>query len=184
VPHSRGRGNAISGSAFSARANVYRSRQGPQCRDRQNTDAEGRLVLADSALAPLPTRRSRQLIAGHGNADPGAAPRRCARSRTFRRFYTDDERGSAAVSFRCAACEAERGTTPLWRMPPLAALRPDGWIPRSADLNNVPPPATLAARFTAALFPAAGSVGGDQGVAALRHIRLEPDHQAGPTGRR
>ena len=97
--------NAVSGSAFRP-LDVYPSRKGISV-EIGNTDAEGRLVLAD-ALA-LADEEAPDLLVAMGTLT-GAA--RIALGPDLPPFYTDDEELAAALS-RCAAAEAD----PLWRMP-------------------------------------------------------------------
>jgi leucyl aminopeptidase len=116
--------NAISGSAFRP-LDVYRSRKGLQV-EVGNTDAEGRLVLAD-ALA-LADEETPELIIDMGTLT-GAA--RVALGPDLPPFYTDDERLAADVA-RHAAQEHD----PLWRLP---LWRPYDRMLDSkvADLNNI-----------------------------------------------
>src|SRR5207245_8174950 len=89
--------NAISGAAFRPR-DVYRSRKGLTV-EIGNTDAEGRLVLAD-ALA-LADEETPALIVDMATLT-GAA--RVALGPDLPPFYTDDD-GLAADLARCAAAE-------------------------------------------------------------------------------
>jgi leucyl aminopeptidase len=116
--------NAISGTAFRP-LDVYRSRKGLNV-EVGNTDAEGRLVLAD-ALA-LADEESPELLIDMGTLT-GAA--RVALGPDLPPFYTEDEALAAAV----ANC-AERENDPLWRLPlwrPYDAMLDS----KVADLNNV-----------------------------------------------
>src|SRR5258707_11853 len=97
--------NAISGSAFRPR-DVYRSRKGLSV-EIGNTDAEGRLILAD-AIALADEERP-DLIADMATLT-GAA--RVALGTEIPPFYTDDDALAAALA-DCAASEND----PLWRMP-------------------------------------------------------------------
>ena len=130
--------NAISGSAFRPR-DIYRSRKGLSV-EIGNTDAEGRLILAD-ALA-LADEEAPELIVDMATLT-GAA--RVALGPEVVPFYTDDDALAAALA-RSADAESD----PLWRLPL--------WSPydqmldsKVADLNNV---ATggFAGSITAALF--------------------------------
>src|SRR5262245_1710128 len=116
--------NAISGAAFRPR-DVYRSRKGISV-EIGNTDAEGRLILAD-ALA-LADEEKPELIADMATLT-GAA--RVALGTEVVPFYTDDD-GLAAEVARCAAAEND----PLWRMP---LWQPYDQLLESnvADVNNV-----------------------------------------------
>jgi len=97
--------NAISGLAFRP-LDVYRSRKGLTV-EIGNTDAEGRLVLAD-ALA-LADEEAPELLIDMATLT-GAA--RVALGPDLPPFYTDDDALAAAVA-RHAAAEND----PLWRMP-------------------------------------------------------------------
>jgi leucyl aminopeptidase len=116
--------NAIDGSAFRPR-DVYRSRKGLTV-EIGNTDAEGRLVLAD-ALA-LADERAPDLLIDMGTLT-GAA--RVALGPDIPAFYTGDDALAAEVA-RHAAAEND----PLWRLPlwqPYNALLDS----KVADVNNV-----------------------------------------------
>lgn len=116
--------NAISGAAFRPR-DVYRSRKGLTV-EVGNTDAEGRLVLAD-ALA-LADESAPELLIDMGTLT-GAA--RVALGPDMPPFYTEDDALAAAVASHAAA-----ENDPLWRLPlwqPYDALLES----KVADLNNV-----------------------------------------------
>jgi leucyl aminopeptidase len=116
--------NSISGAAFRPR-DVYPSRKGLTV-EVGNTDAEGRLILAD-ALA-LADESAPELLIDMGTLT-GAA--RVALGPDLPPFYTEDEALAAALA-RHAATEND----PLWRMPlwqPYSALLDS----KVADLNNV-----------------------------------------------
>lgn len=130
--------NAVSGEAFRP-GDVLKSRKGLSV-EIGNTDAEGRLVLAD-ALA-LADEEAPDLLIDMATLT-GAA--RVALGPDLPPFYTDDEEAAAALA-RHAAAEND----PLWRLP--------FWSPydkmldsRIADLNNVSD-APFAGSVTAALF--------------------------------
>jgi leucyl aminopeptidase len=130
--------NAISGSAFRPR-DIYRSRKGLSV-EIGNTDAEGRLILAD-ALA-LADEEAPELIVDMATLT-GAA--RVALGPEVVPFYTDDDALAAALA-RSADAESD----PLWRLPL--------WSPydqmldsKVADLNNVAA-GGFAGSITAALF--------------------------------
>ena len=130
--------NAISGAAFRPR-DVYRSRKGLTV-EIGNTDAEGRLVLAD-ALA-LADEETPALIVDMATLT-GAA--RVALGPDLPPFYTADDTLAADLE-GSAATEND----PLWRMPlwrPYESMLES----KTADLNNV---ATggFAGSITAALF--------------------------------
>jgi leucyl aminopeptidase len=130
--------NAISGAAFRP-LDVYRSRKGLTV-EIGNTDAEGRLVLAD-ALA-LADEETPELIVDMATLT-GAA--RVALGPDLPPFYTDDEALAGEVE-RHASAEND----PLWRMP---LWRPYQTMLDSkvADLNNVST-GGFAGSVTAALF--------------------------------
>jgi leucyl aminopeptidase len=130
--------NAISGSAFRPR-DVYRSRKGITV-EIGNTDAEGRLILAD-ALA-LAEEDEPELIADMATLT-GAA--RVALGTEVVPFYTDDDALAADLA-RCAVSESD----PLWRMP---LWRPYDQLLESkvADVNNVST-GGFAGSITAAMF--------------------------------
>jgi leucyl aminopeptidase len=130
--------NAISGSAFRPR-DVYRSRKGITV-EIGNTDAEGRLILAD-ALA-LADEEEPELIADMATLT-GAA--RVALGTEVVPFYTDDQELAAELA-RCS----EKENDPLWRMP---LWRPYDQLLESkvADVNNVSS-GGFAGSITAAMF--------------------------------
>jgi len=130
--------NAISGSAFHPR-DIYRSRQGITV-EIGNTDAEGRLILAD-ALA-LADEEAPELIVDMATLT-GAA--RVALGTEVAPFYTDDDALAAELS-GCAEAESD----PLWRLP---LWRPYDQMLDSkvADVNNVSG-GGFAGSITAALF--------------------------------
>jgi leucyl aminopeptidase len=130
--------NAISGSAFRPR-DIYRSRKGVSV-EIGNTDAEGRLILAD-ALA-LADEEAPELIVDMATLT-GAA--RVALGPEVVPFYTDDDALAAAL-----ARSAETESDPLWRLP---LWRPYDAMLESkvADINNVSA-GGFAGSITAALF--------------------------------
>ncbi|MGZ9073731.1 MAG: leucyl aminopeptidase family protein, partial [Rhodoplanes sp.] len=116
--------NAVSAAAFRP-LDVYRSRKGLTV-EIGNTDAEGRLVLAD-ALALADEDRP-ELLVDLGTLT-GAA--RVALGPDLPPFYTEDEALAAALSWH-----AESENDPLWRMP--LWRRYDSMLEsKVADLNNV-----------------------------------------------
>ena len=130
--------NSIGGSAFRP-LDVYRSRQGLTV-EIGNTDAEGRLILAD-ALA-LADEEAPDLVIDMATLT-GAA--RVALGPDLPPFYTDDDALAADLT-RCAAAEND----PLWRMPlwrPYAAMLDS----KIADINNVSS-GNQGGSITAALF--------------------------------
>jgi leucyl aminopeptidase len=129
--------NAISGDAFRP-LDIYKSRLGLTV-EIGNTDAEGRLVLAD-ALA-LADEEAPELIADMATLT-GAA--RVALGPELPPFYTHDDRLASDLARHA---DAERD--PMWRMP---LWRPyDSMLDsKTADINNVGGP--QAGSITAALF--------------------------------
>ena len=130
--------NAISGCAFRP-GDVYRSRKGLTV-EIGNTDAEGRLILAD-ALA-LADEESPDLLIDFATLT-GAA--RVALGPDLPAFFTVDDDLAAAVD---AAARAERD--PVWRLPLWKPYR-SMLDSRFADLNNVGG-GGMAGAVTAALF--------------------------------
>jgi leucyl aminopeptidase len=117
--------NAVAGNAFRP-LDIYPSRKGPTV-EIGNTDAEGRLVLAD-ALA-LADEEKPELLIDLGTLT-GAA--RVALGPELPPFYTRDESLAADV-----ARHAQAENDPLWRLP----LWPpyDSWLDsKAADINNAP----------------------------------------------
>ncbi|HEY0331073.1 MAG TPA: leucyl aminopeptidase family protein [Rhodopseudomonas sp.] len=130
--------NAVAGNAMRP-LDVYPSRKGPTV-EIGNTDAEGRLVLAD-ALA-LGDEEAPELLIDLGTLT-GAA--RVALGPDLPPFYTNDEALALDVA-RCAKTEND----PLWRLP----LWPpyDAWLDsKVATLNNAPS-GGFAGSITCALF--------------------------------
>ncbi len=125
--------NAISGSAFRPR-DIYRSRNGLTV-EIGNTDAEGRLILAD-AIA-LADQEKPELIADMATLT-GAA--RVALGTEIPPIYTDDDELAAALA-NCAISEND----PLWR--PYDQLLDS----KVADINNVAS-GGFGGSITAALF--------------------------------
>ena len=129
--------NAIAGDAFRP-LDVYPSRKGLTV-EIGNTDAEGRLVLAD-ALA-LADEEKPELIVDMATLT-GAA--RVALGPDLPPFYTDDD--TLAADF---ARHADAENDPMWRMPlwqPYDAMLDS----KIADINNVG--GRFAGSITAALF--------------------------------
>jgi len=130
--------NAVAGNAFRP-LDIFKSRKGPTV-EIGNTDAEGRLVLAD-ALA-LADEEKPDLLVDLGTLT-GAA--RVALGPDLPPFYTHDETLAESV-----ATHAKRENDPLWRMP----LWPpyDSWLDsKTADINNAPS-GGFAGSITCALF--------------------------------
>jgi leucyl aminopeptidase len=116
--------NSVAGDAFRP-LDVYRSRKGLTV-EIGNTDAEGRLILAD-ALA-LADEEAPDLLIDMGTLT-GAA--RVALGPELPPYYTDDEALAADVA-RHAAAEND----PLWRLP-LWQRYDQNLDSKVADLNNV-----------------------------------------------
>src|SRR5665213_3141584 len=130
--------NAVAGNAFRP-LDVFRSRKGLAV-EIGNTDAEGRLVLAD-ALA-LACEEKPDLLIDMGTLT-GAA--RIALGPDLPPFYTNDETLAQDV-----ARFANRENDPLWRLPLWPAY--DAWLDsKVADLNNAPS-GGFAGSITCALF--------------------------------
>jgi leucyl aminopeptidase len=130
--------NAVAGNAFRP-LDIFKSRKGLNV-EIGNTDAEGRLVLAD-ALA-LADEEKPDLLVDLGTLT-GAA--RVALGPDLPPFYTHDETLAESV-----AAHAKRENDPLWRMP----LWPpyDSWLDsKTADINNAPS-GGFAGSITCALF--------------------------------
>jgi leucyl aminopeptidase len=129
--------NSIAGSSFRPR-DIYTSRKGITV-EIGNTDAEGRLILAD-ALA-LADEDKPELIADFATLT-GAA--RVALGPDLPAFFTDDD-ALAAELMRAGAAEND----PLWRLPlwrPYEAMLES----KVADINNVG--GSQGGAITAALF--------------------------------
>jgi leucyl aminopeptidase len=130
--------NAVAGNAFRP-LDIFRSRKGLTV-EIGNTDAEGRLILAD-ALA-LADEEKPDLLVDMGTLT-GAA--RVALGPDLPPFYTHDERLAEDLA-RCAKQEND----PLWRMPLWPAY--DSWLDsKVANVNNAPS-GTFAGSITCALF--------------------------------
>jgi leucyl aminopeptidase len=130
--------NAVAGNAFRP-LDVFTSRKGITV-EIGNTDAEGRLILAD-ALA-LADEETPELLIDMGTLT-GAA--RVALGPDLPPFYTNDET-LALDAARCATAEND----PLWRLPLWPAY--DSWLDsKVANVNNAPS-GTFAGSITCALF--------------------------------
>ena len=117
--------NAVAGNAFRP-LDIFRSRKGITV-EIGNTDAEGRLILAD-ALA-LADEEKPDLLVDLGTLT-GAA--RVALGPDLPPFYTNDETLAQDVA-RCAKQEND----PLWRLPLWPAY--DTWLnSKVATINNAP----------------------------------------------
>lgn len=130
--------NSVSSAAFRPQ-DILKARNGLTV-EVNNTDAEGRLVLAD-ALA-LATETACDCLISVATLT-GAA--RVAVGPDIAPFFTDDEALAAALS-----AAAETGADPVWRMPfhaPYEAMIEPG----IADLDNAPKDG-FAGSITAALF--------------------------------
>ena len=130
--------NSVAGNAFRP-LDIFPSRKGVTV-EIGNTDAEGRLVLAD-ALA-LADEEKPDLLIDLGTLT-GAA--RVALGPDLPPFYTDDDALAADV-----ARHARAENDPLWRMP--LWMPYDSWLDsKTANLNNAPGGA-FAGSITCALF--------------------------------
>ncbi len=130
--------NAVSGASFRPQ-DVLTSRKGLTV-EINNTDAEGRLVLADALT--LASEEGADLLVSMATLT-GAA--RVAVGPDLAPFFTDDETLAAALS-ECAA----KVRDPVWRLPfwePYETLIE----PAIADLDNAPS-GGMAGSITAALF--------------------------------
>jgi leucyl aminopeptidase len=130
--------NAVSGNAFRP-GDILTSRKGLTV-EIGNTDAEGRLVLAD-ALS-LADEEAPEIIIDMATLT-GAA--RVALGPDLPPFYSDDEALCAALS-----AAAEKVHDPLWRMPLFKPYDAD-LSSKVADINNAPS-GGFAGSITAALF--------------------------------
>jgi leucyl aminopeptidase len=130
--------NAVAGNAFRP-LDIFKSRKGITV-EIGNTDAEGRLILAD-ALA-LADEEKPELLVDLGTLT-GAA--RVALGPDLPPFYTNDETLASDVA-RLARQEHD----PLWRMPLWPAY--DSWLDsKVANITNAPS-GTFAGSITCALF--------------------------------
>jgi leucyl aminopeptidase len=130
--------NAVAGNAFRP-LDIFKSRKGLSV-EIGNTDAEGRLVLAD-ALALADEERP-DLLIDLGTLT-GAA--RVALGPDLPPFYTNDE----TLALDLAIC-AKQENDPLWRLPLWPAY--DAWLDsKVANINNAPS-GTFAGSITCALF--------------------------------
>ncbi len=130
--------NAVAGNAFRP-LDIFTSRKGTTV-EIGNTDAEGRLVLAD-ALA-LADEEKPELLIDMGTLT-GAA--RVALGPDLPPFYTHDEELALDV-----ARHARGENDPLWRMPLWPAY--DSWLDsKVANINNAPS-GGFAGSITCALF--------------------------------
>ena len=130
--------NAVAGNAFRP-LDIFKSRKGVTV-EIGNTDAEGRLILAD-ALA-LADEEKPELLVDLGTLT-GAA--RVALGPDLPPFYTNDETLASDVA-RMSRQEHD----PLWRMPLWPAY--DSWLDsKVANITNAPS-GTFAGSITCALF--------------------------------
>lgn len=130
--------NAVAGNAFRP-LDIFKSRKGLTV-EIGNTDAEGRLVLAD-ALA-LACEEKPDLLVDLGTLT-GAA--RVALGPDLPPFYTNDETLALDV-----AVHAKQENDPLWRLPLWPAY--NSWLDsKVANINNAPSGA-FAGSITCALF--------------------------------
>jgi leucyl aminopeptidase len=132
--------NAVAGNAFRP-LDIFKSRKGPTV-EIGNTDAEGRLVLAD-ALAYADEDKPDLLVDMGTLTLTGAA--RVALGPDLPPYYTNDEALALDVA-RCAKAQND----PLWRLPLWAPY--DAWLDsKTADINNAPS-GGFAGSITCALF--------------------------------
>jgi leucyl aminopeptidase len=130
--------NAVAGNAFRP-LDIFKSRKGPTV-EIGNTDAEGRLVLAD-ALAYADEEKP-DLLIDLGTLT-GAA--RVALGPDLPPYYTNDE----TLALDVARCAKEQND-PLWRLPLWAPY--DAWLDsKVANINNAPS-GGFAGSITCALF--------------------------------
>jgi leucyl aminopeptidase len=130
--------NAVAGNAFRP-LDIFTSRKGLTV-EIGNTDAEGRLVLADALT--LASEENPELLIDMGTLT-GAA--RVALGPDLPPFYTNDETLAQDLA-RCARQEND----PLWRLPLWPAY--DAWLDsKVADINNAPS-GSFAGSITCALF--------------------------------
>ena len=130
--------NAVAGNAFRP-LDVFKSRKGPTV-EIGNTDAEGRLVLADALT--FADEEQPDLLIDLGTLT-GAA--RVALGPDLPPFYTNDE----ALASDVATCAREQND-PLWRLPLWAPY--DAWLDsKVANINNAPS-GGFAGSITCALF--------------------------------
>ena len=130
--------NAVAGNAFRP-LDIFKSRKGLNV-EIGNTDAEGRLVLAD-ALALADEEKPDLLV----DLGPLTGAARVALGPDLPPFYTTDEMLAQDVA-RFAKGEQD----PLWRMPLWPAY--DSWLDsKVADINNAPS-SGFAGSITCALF--------------------------------
>ncbi|MDP5306594.1 leucyl aminopeptidase family protein [Paracoccus spongiarum] len=130
--------NSVSGNAFRP-GDVLTSRKGLTV-EVNNTDAEGRLVLADAMALAAEDRPDLMISLA---TLTGAA--RVALGPDIPPFYCDDDRTADALS-RAAMAVGD----PLWRMPFWTPYEPQ-IEPQIADLDNAPS-GGMAGSITAALF--------------------------------
>ncbi|WP_029581639.1 M17 family metallopeptidase [Bradyrhizobium sp. URHD0069] len=130
--------NAVAGNAFRP-LDIFTSRKGLSV-EIGNTDAEGRLVLADAIALACEERPD--LLIDLGTLT-GAA--RVALGPDLPPFYTNDE----TLASDLATC-AKQENDPLWRLPLWPAY--DAWLDsKVANINNAPS-GTFAGSITCALF--------------------------------
>lgn len=157
--------NAIAGNAFRP-GDILRSRNGKTV-EIGNTDAEGRLILAD-ALS-LADEEAPEILIDMATLT-GAA--RVALGPDLPPFYTDDEALAAAIADAAAAVH-----DPLWRLP-LWKPYAKNLASKIADINNVTTDG-FAGSVTAALF-LQGFVSQAKSWVHFDVFGWRP--QAGPTG--
>ena len=160
--------NAISGDAFRPR-DIYRSRKGMTV-EIGNTDAEGRLVLAD-ALA-LADEEAPELIVDMATLT-GAA--RVALGPELPPLFTHDDKLAADLARHA---EAERD--PMWRMPlwrPYESMLDS----KTADINNVGGAASRLDHGRAVSVPLRHR---RESLGAFRHLCMDAERKARAPRRR
>ena len=161
--------NAIAGNAFRP-LDVFPSRKGLSV-EIGNTDAEGRLVLADALT--LADEEAPDLLIDLGTLT-GAA--RVALGPDLPPFYTDDEALAQDVA-RCAAAEHD----PLWRMPLWQALCQ---VARLESRRHQQRAGRRLRRIDHLRAVSATLRGARKKLAARRHLRLDAVGETGPPRRR
>lgn len=155
--------NSISGIAFRP-GDIFKSHKGITV-EVGNTDAEGRLVLADALT--LADEEKPELLIDFATLT-GAA--RVALGPEIPPAFTNDD-----ALWNALAKHSAEQADPLWRLP-LWQPYMEMLVPHTADTNNVG--GGHAGAIVAALFLPNSSR--RQRVAASRHLRVESEREAGP----
>jgi leucyl aminopeptidase len=124
--------NAVAGNAFRP-LDIFTSRKGLTV-EIGNTDAEGRLILADEEKPDLLVDLGTLTGAARVALGPDLPP-----------FYTNDEK----LALDVAAC-AKQENDPLWRLPLWPAY--DSWLDSKVATITNAPSGTFAGSITCALF--------------------------------